>query len=187
MVPPGLSYVSVSERAVAKAKAGRHGCYYFDLLKALASAEKGDTPWTPAISLVLALRQALRMMREEGIENVIARHAANAGAVRAAVTALGLDLLSSSPSNATTAVCPPEGMAAEIIAAMERDYGVKIAGGQARLKGRIFRLGHLGYYHPSDMYAMIAALEGALADLGIIEQTGVGLNALRWSYSQGKK
>ena len=184
MIPPGLAYVSVSERAIAKAESGRHGCYYFDLLKAVKSAENGDTPFTPAITLMHALQQALRMIRDEGIENVINRHAANAGAVRAAVSALGLDLLSSAPSNATTAVVPPEGTAVTIIGNMERDYGVKIAGGQARLKGKIFRLGHLGYYSQADMYTMIAALEGTLADLGITEQTGQGLNALRWFYSQ---
>lgn len=184
MIPPGLAYASISERAVRKARSGRHACFYLDLLRAIESAENGDTPYTPAISLVLALRRSLRMIREEGIENVVARHAANAGAVRAAVTALGLDLLSTSPSNATTAVVPPEGTAAAIIGAMERDYGVKVAGGQMHLKDRILRLGHLGHYYSADMYAMIAALEGALADLGITEQTGEGLNALRWFYSQ---
>ena len=87
MIPPGLAYVALSQRAISKMKAGRHAVYYFDLLKAVASAEKNDTPYTPAITIVLALQKALEMMRAEGIENVVARHSANASAVRAAVKA----------------------------------------------------------------------------------------------------
>jgi len=184
MTPPGLGYVSLSERAIAKMKKGRHACYYLDLVAAVEKAKNGDTPYTPAISLFLALQQALRMMREEGIERIVDRHAANAEAVRDAVRALGLDLLASTPSNATTAVVPPEGTAASIVKTMEHAYGVKVAGGQAQLKGKIFRLGHLGYYERSDMHTMIAALEGALIDLGIRGEFGAGLDALRDSYER---
>jgi aspartate aminotransferase-like enzyme len=187
MTPPGLGYASLSERALQKMEAGRQPCYYFDLLAAVKSAGKGDTPYTPAITLFFALQQALRMIREEGIENVVTRHAANANAVRAAVGALGLELLSSSPSNATTAVCPPEETAADIVKTMEQKYGVKVAGGQARLKGKIFRLGHLGHYNAADMHTMIAALEGALLDLGLRKEFGAGLDALRNSYEETGK
>jgi aspartate aminotransferase-like enzyme len=182
MTPPGLGYLSLSRRALDKIEAGRQPCFYFDLLAAVEKAEKGDTPYTPAITLFLGLQQALRMMREEGIENVVARHAANADAVRAAVRALGLGLLSSSPSNAVTAVLGPEGTASDIVKTMEAKYGVKVAGGQEQLKGKIFRLGHLGYYQAADMHTMIAALEGALVDLGITTEIGAGLDALRKSY-----
>jgi aspartate aminotransferase-like enzyme len=184
MTPPGLAYVSLSPAAIASMKAGRHPCHYFDLLAAVKAAENGDTPYTPAISLFLGLQQALRMIREEGIENVVARHAANAAAVRAAVRALDLELLASVPSNATTAVVPREGTAPDIAKTMERKYGVKIAGGQGRLKGKIVRLGHLGYYDRSDMHAMITALEGTLVDLGITKKFGDGLDALRQSYEE---
>ena len=182
MTPPGAAYVSLSPNAIAKMEDGRHPCFYFDLLAAVKSADKGDTPYTPSISLFLGLQRALQMMREEGIENVIARHAANASAVRAAVSALGLRQLSSSPSNAVTAVVPPEGTAPDIVKTMESRYGVKIAGGQNQLKGKIVRLGHLGYYEPSDMQTMIAALEGTLIDLGITKEHGAGLAAMRDSY-----
>jgi aspartate aminotransferase-like enzyme len=182
MTPPGLSFLSLSSRAIEKIESGRHSCYYFDLLKAVESAKNGDTPYTPAISLVFALQRALQMIREEGIKHVVARHAANAAAVRSAVRALGLDLFSSSPSNATTVVRPPDGTAADIVNVMERKHNVKVAGGQGRLKGRIFRLGHLGHYFPEDMNTMIAALEGTLVELGIINNTGAGLEALRRSY-----
>jgi aspartate aminotransferase-like enzyme len=187
MTPPGVAYVSLSPRAIAKMEAGRQPCFYFDLLAAVKTAKEGDTPYTPAIALFLGLQRALRMMREEGIEGVVARHAANASAVREAVSALGLRQLSSSPSNAVTAVVAPDGSAADIVKTMERKYGVKVAGGQARLKGKIFRLGHLGYYDPSDMHTMIAALEGTLIELGLSKEYGAGLEALRQSYKRSRE
>jgi aspartate aminotransferase-like enzyme len=184
MIPPGLGYVAVSERARIRMKQGRHPVYYFDLLKALASAEKGDTPYTPAITLVLALRTALAMIREEGIENVIARHDANARATRAAVTAMGLELLAAVPSNAATAVRAPGDSAGAIAKHLEKRYGVKIAGGQGSLKGKILRIGHLGYYDATDMYTVVAALEATLNDLGLAETFGKGVAALQKSYAE---
>ncbi|MDH4036597.1 MAG: alanine--glyoxylate aminotransferase family protein [Candidatus Krumholzibacteria bacterium] len=185
MIPPGLGYVAVSERARARMREGRHPVYYFDLLKALASAEKGDTPYTPAITLVLALRTALEMMRAEGIENIIARHDANARATRAAVTAMGLELLAAVPSNATTAVRTPGDSAGAIQKHLEKHYGVKIAGGQGALKGKIVRIGHLGHYDATDMYAVVSALEATLNDLGLLNTFGRGVAALRESYAGG--
>lgn len=182
MIPPGLAYVALSLRAVAKMRAGRHPVYYFDLLKAVASAEKGDTPYTPAITLVLALQRALEMMREEGIENVVARHEANGSAVRAAVTAMGLELLAKIPSNAATAVLTPGDSAGPITKHIEQRYGVKIAGGQGSLKGKIVRLGHLGYYDETDMYTLVSAFEATLNDLGLVKTFGAGVEALRRSY-----
>lgn len=182
MIPPGLGYVALSERALAKMRAGRHAVYYFDLLKAVASAEKGDTPYTPAITLVLALECALEMMRKEGIENIVARHDANGGAVRAAVTAMGMKLLASVPSNATTAVMTPGDSAGSITKHIEKRYGVKIAGGQGSLKGKIVRIGHLGYYDETDMYTVVSAFEATLNDLGLVKSFGAGVEALRASY-----
>ena len=168
MIPPGLGYVALSRRAQEKMKAGRHAVYYFDLLKAVASAEKGDTPYTPAITLVLALCKALEMIRAEGLENVIARHDANARATRAAVTALGLALLAAVPSNAATAVLTPGDSAGAITKHLETRYGVKIAGGQGSLKGKIVRIGHLGYYDATDMFTVVSAFEATLNDLGLV-------------------
>ena len=184
MTPPGLSFLSLSPQAVRKMTAGRHPCYYFDLLAATRTAEKGDTPYTPAITLVFALQRALQMIREEGIEKVIARHAANARAVRAAVRALGLGLFASVPSNATTAAVPPPDKAAAIVRTMEERYGVKITGGQGKLKGKIIRLGHLGWYDRDDMVILISALEAALVDLEIVPGLGAGLEALGKAYRQ---
>jgi aspartate aminotransferase-like enzyme len=184
MIPPGLGYVAISQRAQARMKTGRHPVYYFDLLKAIASAEKGDTPYTPAITLVFALNQALAMMREEGIDNVVARHAANARATRAAVKAIGLELLATVPSNATTAVLTPGDSSGRITRHMESRYGVKIAGGQGSLKGRIVRIGHLGYYDATDMYMCLSAFEATLNDLGIVESFGKGVEAMRRVYAE---
>jgi aspartate aminotransferase-like enzyme len=187
MIPPGIGYVSLSNAAIDKMKKRRHPVYYFDLIAGVEKAESGDTPFTPAITLVFALQQALEMMRDEGVGNIIARHASNAAAVRAAVTALELELLSHSPSNALTAVVAPEGKTGDIIKRMEHTYGVKVAGGQAQLKGKIFRLGHLGYYYPVDMYTMISALEATMADLGLSRGFGPGVEALQKSYAEAGK
>ncbi len=182
MIPPGLGYVSLSKRALDKMRAGRHAVYYFDLLKAVAAAEKGDTPYTPAITIVLALQKALEMMRAEGLENVVARHDANASAVRAAVVAMGLKLVAAVPSNATTAVLTPGDSAGKITKHIEKRYGVKIAGGQGALKGKIVRIGHLGYYDETDMYTVVSAFEATLNDLGLVDSFGAGVEALRTSY-----
>ncbi len=187
MIPPGLAYVALSDDAVERMRGGRHGVYYLDLLKAIESANKGDTPFTPAITLVLALRRALEMMLEEGIDNVVARHARNAGAVRAAVTAMGLELLASHPSNATTAVRIDGGRAGDLTKMMEHDYGVKIAGGQARLKGHIVRLGHLGYYDEADLFMLLAAFENACVRLGLTKAFGAGLAALQAAFAEARR
>lgn len=185
MIPPGLGYIAFSERAVKKMEAGRQPSYYFDGVRALKAAAKNDTAFTPAISLVFALQVSLRMMREEGIDAVIARHTANAMAVRAAVEAMGLELLAkTSPSNATTAVMA-EDFAKDITRKMEHEHGVKIAGGQHQLSGKIVRLGHLGHYYPQDMRTMIMAFEKVCNDLGLVATTGPGVTALERSYAGG--
>lgn len=178
MTPPGLSFLSISEAARERMERARHPVYYFDLNRALKAFDKGDTPWTPAHTLIIALNEALKMIREEGLEAVIRRHTRNAKSVRYAVRSMGLELFSSSPCNATTAVLPAEGTANAIREHLESEYGIKVAGGQGPLKGKIVRLGHLGYYHETDMYALVAALEGTLYDLGVRDSMGKGTEAL---------
>jgi aspartate aminotransferase-like enzyme len=181
-VPPGLSFVSLSERAVERVRKKGHPSYYFSLSKALDSLEKWDTAFTPAIPLVLAMQASLDMIREEGLENVVRRHARNAAAVRAAVGALGLELIASVPCNATTAVLPHEVRAGDVIRTMESNYNIRISGGQAHLSGKIFRLGHLGFYGETDIYALICALEGTLAKLGVNHAAGKGIAAAMESF-----
>jgi aspartate aminotransferase-like enzyme len=182
MTPPGLAFLSVSELAQERMDRGGHPVYYFDLKKALRSHAKDDTPWTPALTLVIALNEALKMIREEGLENVIRRHTRNAKAVRLAAKALDLPLLASIPANATTAVVPKAGTANDIRKQLDTVYGIKVAGGQAELKGKIIRLGHLGFYHETDMYTLISSLEAALYDLGLNPEMGRGVEALLHQY-----
>ena len=185
-VPPGLSFVAVSEAAVERIERPGFPSYYFDLAKGLKSLEKWNTAYTPAIPQVLAMAVSLAMVREEGLANVILRHRHNAQAVRAAAVALGFELFAASPCHATTAVLPRQGSAGDIIGTMELKYGIKIAGGQAHLSGKICRLGHLGFYSEADIYTLIAALEGTLTDLGINPAPGRGMESALDSYQSNQ-
>ncbi len=187
MIPPGLAYLSMSQAARERTERGRHPTYYFDLNKALKSYEDGDTPWTPPIVHVVGLHRALEMMKAEGLDNVIARHQRNAGATRAAVEALGLRLLSSSPASCTTAVVFDDGNADKVRSHLNDAYSIRVAGGQARLKGKIVRLGHLGYYFEADILMMITAFESTLLDLGLIENAGRGIEAALKEFHRAKK
>ena len=182
--PPGISYLSISGAARERIERGRHPVYYFDLARALKSLEKGDTPWTPAHTLMMAMNVALDMLVAEGIDNVVKRHARNAHACREGVRAMGLDLYATVPSNATTAVLPPDGTAGTIKQHMETAYGLKIAGGQGEIKGKIFRLGHLGFYYEADVMQMMAALEATLKDLGIRDSIGAGAAAVAKAFEE---
>ncbi len=177
-VPPGLSFVSLSRRAIERVREKGHPTYYFDLSRGLDALQKWDAPFTPATMLVMAMQVSLSMIREEGLENVFLRHERMATAVRAAVQILGLELFASSPCNATTAVLPKKGSAGDIIRTMETRFGVKIAGGQAHLSGKIIRLGHLGFYTETDIISLISALEGTLTELGMNPAPGKGIEAV---------
>lgn len=183
MIPPGLGYVCFGPRAWEAAEKAKLPRFYFNLLKARTALEKGDTPFTPGISLVLATHAAASLMTKEGRENVFARHRKNADATRAAVRALKLKLFAEVPSNAVTAVTgPSEVDGGAVVKTMEKSYGVKIAGGQDQLKGKIFRLGHIGYYDEGDILRMVGAFESALADHGLKIETGAGVRAALESY-----
>ena len=178
MLPPGLAFVALSERAVAAAEAAQMPRYYFDLRRALEAERHGDTPWTPAIHLVVGLEVALQMIRREGIEAVWQRHAVVAAGVRAGVRALGLELFSRSPSNAVTAVRVPEGVRwDDLRRACDVEGGVTVAGGQGEFAGRLFRIGHLGYVDESDVLIVLGALERALRSLGRAIASGAGVSA----------
>ena len=178
MIPPGLAFVALSERAAAAAKSSTSPKYYFDLRKALQSYEKDDTPWTPAASLIIGVDVALRMIRDEGIENVWNRHDRMAHGVRAGLRALGLELFSAHPSFAVTAAWVPESIDWKAFnKVLKTGYGVTVAGGQDRYSGKIFRVSHLGYYDELDIIAVVAALERALSDCGWKSNPGCGVQA----------
>ena len=177
MIPPGLSFISINDKAYKAIEQSRLPKYYFDIKKAKKSFDKTDTPWTPAVSLIIGLQQALKMIREEGIENIIQRHKVLAEATRQAMKALDLELLApKSPANAVTAVKVPEGIdGAAIVKNLRDKYDVWIAGGQAHLKGKIFRIAHLGYMNQFDIIVGITALEAVLKELSYKFELGAGV------------
>ena len=153
--------------------------YYLSLAAAKKAWGKTDTPFTPAITLVIALNEALKMMRQDGLEAIFARHKKMAEATRQAVLAMGLELLSPrASSDVVTAVKVPAGIDGEKLVKTMRDtYGVTIAGGQSELKGKIFRIAHMGYIEEFDIIAGISCLEKVLAQLGYKFSLGCGVKA----------
>ncbi len=176
MLPPGLSFISLSDRAWEYVEKSKHRAYYFDLKKARTSGLKYDTPWTPAVSLVIGLRKALELIKEEGIENIWKRHSFLAETCRQAIKSLDLKPFAQSPSNAVTSVSMPESIdSAEFVKFIRNEFGVSIAGGQAQLKGKIFRIAHLGYMNIFDLLVGITAIEFALHNFGYQFNLGKGI------------
>jgi len=179
MLPPGLAFIGVSDRAWKLNETSNLPRYYFNLNKELKNIVKNQTAYTPAISLIIGLGESLKMMREEGLENVYKRHAILAEATRKGVQAMGLKLYAPiSPSNSLTAVLAPEGMdSGKVISALEKDFGIRVANGQDQAKGKIFRIAHMGYYDKSDILFVLASLEIVLNKLGYKVEPGVGVGA----------
>jgi aspartate aminotransferase-like enzyme len=180
LLPPGLSFVALSRRALAAVQSARCPRYYLDLRKELAAQANTETAWTAAVSLIVGLREALEMILEEGLHEVFARHEALARATRAAMQALKLRLVAlDAPSFACTTVYLPEGVDGHRFVKHLRDaYNLTIAGGQGRLDGKIFRIGHMGDVDGFDMISAVAAVEMTLADLGQPVSIGDGTRAL---------
>ncbi len=179
MLPPGLACIALSERAWERAKSVCQPRYYFDLARERKSQAGNSTAYTPAISLIFGLEEALSMMKEEGFPQVFARHERNARATRAGVEALGLELLSpNDPSPAATGLYVPEGVDGKKLHGYLRDkMGVAFAGGQGHLKGKIVRLGHLGYIGAFDVITSLSALEMGLRHFGHKVELGRGVGA----------
>lgn len=177
-IPPGMGFVAASERAWERNESSDHPRYYFDLERERRRQIDNQTAFTPAISVILALREVLRMMRDEGRDGLYERHRKNAEATRVGVEALGLDLVSRRHSNAVTAVEVPDQLEGDdIVSRMLDDQGITIAGGQKHYSGRLFRIGHLGFYEPSDIRMALGGLEEVLADLGWDVAPGGALSA----------
>ncbi len=179
MLPPGLAFISVSKKAWDKVKDSKCPKYYLDLKSAKKAMEKTDTPFTPAISLVIALREALKIIREDGLENIFSRYKIMADAVRAAMNALNLELFApTAASDVVTAAKVPQGVDGEKLVKIMRDtYKVTIAGGQAELKGKIIRIAHMGYIEEFDIIAGLACLEKVLKQMGHKFELGTGVKA----------
>lgn len=187
MIPPGLAFVALSQRAIAAMESSKMPKFYFDLRKAVKSHADNDTPFTPAVSLIIGVDAALEMIRAEGIENVWKRHERLATALRAGVVGLGLKLFSDSPSYAVTPVWVPEGVVWKAFNnVLKGEKGITIAGGQDDYKDKIFRVSHLGYYDELDMIAFMGALEQTLAAVGYKFSLGAGLAATQQSFLSTK-
>jgi aspartate aminotransferase-like enzyme len=179
MLPPGLSFAALSDKAWKFVEKSNLPKYYFDFKKELKSAKKNQSSYTPAISLFVGLKESLDLIQKEGLEAVFRRHEKLAAATRAAVKALGLELYApESPSNAVTAVKIPEGIDGEKLKALFFEkFGITVAEGQDRAKGKIIRIAHLGYYERLDMVMVISALEMLLKEMGHRFELGAGLKA----------
>ena len=169
MMPPGLAFVAMSERAWEAYGRSDLPKFYLDLGKYRKSARADSNPFTPAINLYFALEAALEMMQAEGLEAIFARHARHRAAAQAGMEAMGLPLYAAEGcgSPAITAVAP-EGIDAEALRkAVKEKFDILLAGGQDHLKGKVFRIGHLGFVCDRDVLTAVAAIEATLADLGL--------------------
>lgn len=180
MLPPGLSFVALSDKAWKSVERSNLPKFYFDFKKELKSIQKNQNAFTPAISLFVGLKESLRLIRKEGLEAVFRRHEKLAEATRAAAKALGLELYApDSPSNAVTAVKVPEGIqGGKLKNLFFEKFGITVAGGQDQAKGKIIRIAHLGYYERLDMVMVISALEMLLKEMGYRFELGAGVKAV---------
>lgn len=178
MIPPGLAFCTVSPKAWKAVETSKLPKFYFNFKKYKKAYADTDTPFTSAITLVIGLKKALEKINSKGIDNVIAEHVNQAAAFREAIKAVGLGIFSKSPSNAVTGVNAPAGIDADdIIKLLKTEYGVTFAGGQESLKGKIFRVAHMGGIDREHTVESIRALEQALVKLGYKFKAGSGLEA----------
>ena len=184
MIPPGLAFMAIGPKAWALAETSTLPRYYFNLKKEKKSADAGESSWTPSTALILALGEALRYVKKIGMANLIANAQMLAKATRAAAESLGLELFSASaPGAAVTAIKPPAGMDSGVIVKEFRSrFGAIIANGQGSMKGKVFRVAHLGYFDFADLFAVVAALEIILKANGYSVTYGTGVRAVQEVY-----
>jgi len=187
MLPPGLAMIAASDKAWKFNERSNLPRFYCDLSRERRSQDKGETAFTPAVSLIVGLQESLRMLKEETLEGVWTRHARLARAARAAAGGLGLELFASAPSNAVTAIRAPSGIdSGAIVRQMRTRYGITIAGGQEHLKGKIVRIAHIGYFSMFDIITAISGLEMTLSDLGYRIRPGSGVAAAQATFAESR-
>ncbi|MCD8378028.1 MAG: alanine--glyoxylate aminotransferase family protein [Candidatus Gastranaerophilales bacterium] len=182
MIPPGLAFLTANDRAWKVYEQCKHPSFYFDWAAHKKAVDGDTTPFTPAVNLIVGLNQALKMIKEEGIENMNARHKRHAMALRKALKAINLELLVKDDKNAScsiTSIVPPEGLSVpDIRKIMKEDYDIVVANGQNKLKDKIFRIGTLGFVCDRDLIAALGALEATLDKLGHDFELGKGVRTL---------
>ncbi|HOX54649.1 MAG: alanine--glyoxylate aminotransferase family protein [Candidatus Omnitrophica bacterium] len=187
MLPPGLGLISVSPKAMKLVAESKSPRYYFDLKAAKKALDKTDTPWTPAIGLMIALNESINLMKKEGLQNIFKRCKLEGEAIRQAAKALGFTVFAdpNCMSNAVTAINVPAGLDGELMVKTMKDkYGVTIAGGQAELKGKVFRAAHMGYINKEDIIFALSTMETVLDEMGYFTQhpdikKGAGVSAAK--------
>ena len=186
MIPPGLAFMSISPKAWKLGESGNLPHYYFNLKKEKKSGDAGESSWTPATSLILALGEALKYVKQIGMGNLIGNAQMLAHATRTAAQKLGLELFApASPGSSVTAIKAPKGIDSGVIVKEFRNrFGAIIANGQGSMKGQIFRIAHLGYFDFADLFSMIAALEIILNANGFPVAYGTGVAAAQEIYAQ---
>ena len=189
MTPPGLGFVSVSESAVRAHEESTMPRFYFDwtAAKKAYAKEPAQTAWTPAVSLIIQLDIALQQLLEEGVENVFERHVLLGRAARAGIKGMGLNLFGPDEdlNSAVTAAWVPEGIdGKQFVKMLFREHGIQVAGGQGEMAGRIFRIGHCGYFDAYDIIATIAAAELTLESLDYPVELGRGVGAAQRVFSK---
>lgn len=178
MLPPGLAFLAVSDKAWGKIEKIDAPGFYLDLKAYRKSVANNDTPYTAPVSLIRGMEVALDMIHEIGIERVWQRTALLAKAMRAAAEALGMKVFSRRPSDSVTGILLPEGVTdKQFRGTLRQKYGCSVAGGQDELKGKAFRVSHLGYVDPLDTIGLVAAIEYTLGDCGVAVEIGRGLAA----------
>ncbi len=180
MMPPGLSFVALSQRAWQAYKKSDLPKFYLDLGQYLKAAKNNSNPFTPSVNLYFAMEKALEMMEKEGLKNIFSRHARHRSAIQAAMKAIGLPLFADEihGSPAITAVAPEDFDAELLRKIVKENFDILLAGGQDHLKGKIFRIGHLGFVNDRDILTAIAAIETSVHSLGAGKnKLGEGLRA----------
>lgn len=187
MLPPGLAFCAFGPRAWTLAAEARLPRYYFDLRAERKALRGNQAHFTPAVSLVVGLREVLRLLEAEGLANVFARHARLSKATRAGAEALGLTLFPrATPTPALTAVAAPPGIDGEkVVEAFARSHAITIAGGQGEMKGKMFRIAHMGHAAEPDVIVALAALEQVLGELGVPARFGAGVAAAQQVFRAG--
>jgi aspartate aminotransferase-like enzyme len=186
MIPPGLAFLSISPKAWKLAETATLPHYYFSFKKEKKSGDAGESSWTPSTALILALAEALKYVKQLGIAKLIENAQLLAKATRAAAERLGLELFAAaSPGSSVTAIKAPAGMDSGVIVKEFRNrFGAIIANGQGSMKGRIFRIAHIGYFDFADLFGVIAGLEIILNANGFPVAYGSGVAAVQEVYEQ---
>src|SRR5690625_2395961 len=188
MLPPGLTFIGVSNRALNVIDENKSRRFYFDLRKYRDNLAKDTTPFTPAVSLLFGLDQALNLLEEEGLENVYERHLLMMNMTRAAMRALNIPLLTTDEHAAptVTAVKPESFSADELRSVLKEQFNLSLAGGQQQLSGKIFRIGHMGYCSPADVLQIVSLLELGLVQIGEDITLGQGVAKAQEIYLANK-